>query len=108
MSAVADPMVEDTRAVLTEILGFDPETAPPVVSAHLCGACTRGDHADCSGWCRCPLGCRDAPAYTSERLRRFGWLRALRRRTAGWWEVPGAGAIGAEVTALFDAAPMLP
>lgn len=158
-AATNEGMDADTRAILSELLGFDPET--PCASSHCCGACSRGDHADCSGWCQCHLGCRDAavpdqatvytaetaiprdgwalyrcadpaiaggelvyaidPAMlategadidrpgkpgTAERLRRFGWLRAI-RQPHGQWGVLALGEVRADVAALFDAAPML-
>jgi hypothetical protein len=34
---------------------------PTNLGLRRCGACSRGDHADCSGWCFCNLGPCDRP-----------------------------------------------
>lgn len=33
-----------------------PQPCPVSRRTNQCGACSRGDHADCSGWCFCPQG----------------------------------------------------
>lgn len=55
-------------AVATHHIPTSPIAPPPVNSAdHFraagkqCGACGRGDHANCSGWCFCPQGPCDEP-----------------------------------------------
>jgi hypothetical protein len=45
---------DDARAFLIG-LGVDPDVVTSVDFIAQCGACSRGDHANCSGWClECP------------------------------------------------------
>ncbi len=49
---------EDVNIQTLRDLGIDPYAPAPSNSGkRLCGACSRGEHDNCSGWCFCPEGC---------------------------------------------------